>query len=522
MTQTPAHDAGRSPERKRGLLASLRIRKKLILLHTLFSLVLAAILLVPLRPALRSTILLAEATDASRVAGLIANGVLATDEAARLPGITLALASEDPDVSPEALAAARAAPGSPQPLATVADTGGALIHLPGDSGDNDLVVRARHGAARAAALKIYIVAGVAVFAVYALVAVALEIFVLPRHVYAPIRRMLRADRAVQEGDKERELIPETQIPADELGEIMRSRNNSIRALRRHESALADALDRLEQVATDLRRKNHLLENARRNLEGADRLASLGMMSAGIAHELNTPLAVATGLVEKLGREGKLPPTEMALLTRVVGRLERLSESLLDFARARPPETRPTRIAGVIEEAATLVRLDRDAGDLRLETQVPDDLVIECDADRMVQVFVNLIRNAVDAMRGARDTAPGAPPPTLEIACARSQRDGGDWVSLTLSDNGPGLDPDLIPRLFEPFVSTRLDARGTGLGLAVADGIVREHAGVILARNRPGRAGAVFEVMLPMTAVPRDDGDDHATSAAAPRAEDAHG
>jgi two-component system sensor histidine kinase HupT/HoxJ len=75
----------------------------------------------------------------------------------------------------------------------------------------------------------------------------------------------------------------------------------------------------------------------------------------------------------------------------------------------------------------------------------------------------------------------------------------DWVGLTITDNGPGIDPELLSRLFEPFVSTRLDSRGTGLGLAVADGIVREHGGVLLARNLPGRAGAVFEVILPKLA-----------------------
>jgi two-component system NtrC family sensor kinase len=111
--------------------------------------------------------------------------------------------------------------------------------------------------------------------------------------------LLEADRAVQRGDTDAELVDEAAMPADEMGEIMRSRNDAIRGIRRQETALAHALDELETVAADLKRKNHLLENAKRNLEGADRLMSLGMMSAGIAHELNTPLAVAKGLVERL-------------------------------------------------------------------------------------------------------------------------------------------------------------------------------------------------------------------------------
>src|SRR5690606_36800746 len=92
------------------------------------------------------------------------------------------------------------------------------------------------------------------------------------------------------------------MPSVELGEIMRSRNESIVRLRRQEAMLNDALERLETVAVELKRKNHLLETARRNLADQDRLASLGMMSAGIAHELNTPLAVLKGQVEGIAAD----------------------------------------------------------------------------------------------------------------------------------------------------------------------------------------------------------------------------
>src|SRR6185436_11426017 len=153
--------------------------------------------------------------------------------------------------------------------------------------------------------------------------------------------------------KEQEIISDSLIPADELGEIMRSRNRTVTALRAHEAALAEALAELERVATDLKRKNHLLEAARRNLADADRLASLGMMSAGIAHELNTPLAVVKGLADKLNHsaEKRLDPAEAALMVRVVGRLERLGDSLLDFARARPPQTSPVELRAIVDEAA---------------------------------------------------------------------------------------------------------------------------------------------------------------------------
>ena len=321
-----------------------------------------------------------------------------------------------------------------------------------------------------------------------LIALVMEVFVLPGQIYDPIETLRRADDAVQHGRRAEEIIPSSRIPRDELGEIMRSRNQSIAKLRQQEAALGEALGQLESVAGELKRKNHLLETARRNLADQDRLASLGMMSAGIAHELNTPLAVLKGCVEELSPARPPANERLALMLRVLGRLERLSESLLDFARVRPPSTAPVRVRDVVEEAWSLVSLDRNASAVEFVDAVPAGLVLPGDADRLTQVFVNLLRNAVDAMDGMG---------TVRVEAAPSERDGRSWTSITVADSGPGIDPSVLPRLFEPFVSTRLDASGTGLGLAVAEGIVREHSGVLLARNNPA-GGAVFELMLPMS------------------------
>jgi C4-dicarboxylate-specific signal transduction histidine kinase len=360
--------------------------------------------------------------------------------------------------------------------------------------------------ARDAVVRLYVLFTIALLAVYALVAVALELFVLPKAVYQPIQTMLDADAALQSNQgqsnqRQGEIIPAALIPADELGAIMRSRNDSVLSMRRHEADLAEALRRLEAVATDLARKNHLLEMARQNLADADRLASLGMMSAGIAHELNTPLAVIKGLAERLnapesrGPDGqpRLASEQAALMLRVVGRLERLSESLLDFARVRPPASTDTLVRPMVDEAWTLVRLDREARQVEFVNSAPPELAAFCDADRIVQVLVNILRNAVD-VAGRSVTA------RLDVTAEAYQRDGALWCSITITDNGPGIAPELLGRMFQPFVSTRLDSKGTGLGLAVAEGIVREHGGVLLARNRSdGASGAIFEIVLPRQA-----------------------
>lgn len=479
-------DAARRFQLGTGFFAGMRVRKKLMFLHTLFSIGLALVLLVALRPAIGEVVTRAEYSKARSALSTIEPGQSTRSDEMTVRSGTADLLAVDARIAAEA----RANPGEIFELSRRGDMARVVKYEPEGEGGLYVVAEVRIPEARGAVLRLYGFMVLAIVGVYLLVAAALEVFVLPQHVYGPIRRILAADRALQEGREDEELIDERAIHSDELGEIMRSRNQAIASLRRHEHALAEALTELERVATDLKRKNHLLETAKRNLADADRLASLGMMSAGIAHELNTPLAVAKGLVEKLSRDGGLSGAEASLLGRVITRLEGLGEGLLDFARARGSEFEAAGLREIVEEAWTLVRIDRAAKAVELINTIDERLEVQCDSDRMVQVFVNLLRNAVDAMSdsGGRH---------ITVAAERSTRDGADWASITIVDDGPGIEPELLSTLFEPFVSSNLDSRGTGLGLAVSEGIVREHAGVILARNREEGSGAVFEIMLPM-------------------------
>lgn len=548
----------------------MRVRKKMALLHSLFTAALATILLVTLWPALVGLIRAAELNKARTVMQLLAaQGMDVRGQAGSIVGQpapsdlggdqTQSFAdfdSKDLSIwigddaiaqlnSVEQLAAqtgtqavrvsevdrVRTAAGQIVELESAGQGSRVALWMEPNPGDplsvsgQLVVVDARLPEARAAMMRLFALVVVALLGVYVLVAAALELLVLPGAFYDPITRMLRADRAVQNADSAAELIPEAQIPGDEFGEIMRSRNASVLALRASERRLASALEEFEVVADELKKKNHLLETARRNLEGADRLASLGMMSAGIAHELNTPLAVLKGLTDRLAnRPGhKATPEESALMSRVVGRLERLGESLLDFARAREPRAEEVMLAGVVAEAITLVRLDRQAQRVELVNAVPAATLVVGDPDRLLQVFVNLVRNAVDAVAAGQRLAQNSPGSAViglsagtvrvrahttdtlpqSIASGGSlEASTGSWVIATVEDTGPGIDPSVVPRLFEPFFSTRLDARGTGLGLAVAEGIVREHGGVLIGRNREDRSGAVFEITLPATAAGR--------------------
>ncbi len=319
-------------------------------------------------------------------------------------------------------------------------------------------------ALRRAKITLFLVLGV----IYVIAVLALELVIMPLYVYQPLRRLLDADTATQAGDRNRELIPDQAILEDEIGQIMRSRNAAISALRHHEDELASALRRLEEQ---------------------DRLVSLGMLSASVAHELNTPLAVLHGSIEKLIETTKDAQTldRLARMQRVAQRLRTISESLVDFARPRKQLMEPVAIRGLVDEAWSLVAIDEKASGVEFQNLIaPEDKVIG-NSDRLVQVFVNLLRNALNAIE--------TPSGQVNAHSRKQEKLGEPGLTISIEDNGPGIPPDVLPDIFEAFVTSRLDARGTGLGLTVAEGIINQHGGSISANNRT-EGGARLEVWLP--------------------------
>lgn len=296
----------------------------------------------------------------------------------------------------------------------------------------------------------------------------LEAVIMPLYVYRPLSQMLDADTATRAGDRKRELIPQSEILDDEIGQIMSSRNETVAALRRQEDELATALRRLEEQ---------------------DRLVSLGLLSASVAHELNTPLAVLHGSIEKLIEITTDPHTlqRLARMQRVTQRLRTISESLVDFSKMRKQETEPVAARSLIDEAWSLLAIDERASGVSFVNHVgPSDQVIG-NPDRLVQVFVNLLRNAVNAV-----DSPGG---RVDVRARSAARAGEPGLAIAVEDNGPGIPADVLPDIFDAFVTTRLDARGTGLGLTVAEGIITQHGGAITASNRR-EGGACLEVWLP--------------------------
>ena len=349
--------------------------------------------------------------------------------------------------------------------------------LANDTGSREVVLErtpnasaqaARHAQQSAltqARVRLFLVLGI----IYLLAVVVLESAIMPWYVYRPLRRMLAADSATQAGDREAELIPDSEIMGDEIGQIMRSRNDTVEALRKREDELAAALRRIEEQ---------------------DRLVSLGLLSASVAHELNTPLAVLAGSIEKLIETNPDSHTQerLARMQRVTHRLRRISESLVDFSRVRKTQMEPTALRPLIDEAWTLVAIDEKSSHVEFINNASAEHRVIGNPDRLLQVFVNLLRNALNAI--GSDIAG-----RIEVHTRREQRDGRASIVLTVEDNGQGIPAYVLPDIFDAFVTTRLDAHGTGLGLTVAEGIITQHGGTIAASNRP-QGGACLEVSLP--------------------------
>jgi two-component system NtrC family sensor kinase len=482
--ETPGRSAG-PPLRGLGkLFGDLKVRPKLMILHNLFFLVLTAAVYLSLIPPFQRRMADAEARETALATAIFARGSPPRElrdtgifEYKEGPAATLGV----PDGVRRWL---QAHPGEIWKDAARSD----YIYGLDPQTREYRKARLPHALYEAPMSRARRTLLAALALIYAMAVLLLEAIILPLYVYRPLRAMLEADEATQCEDHAHELIDERFISNDEFGQIMRSRNATIAELRRHERSLASALVRLEEAAQDLQRKNHQLETAKRSLADQDRLASLGLMSAGVAHELNTPLAVLHGSIEKLRETVEDPAAQerLARMLRVSERLRKISASLLDFSRERTGDLHPLEIRRVIDEAWSLVEIEEKAHKVRFENKVISDQLVIGNTDRLVQVFVNLLRNALSAIQLSGEI----------IVRSRSYRSGAqDWISVTVEDDGPGIASDVLPHIFEAFVTSRLDSRGTGLGLSVAQGIIEQHGGTIEASNRPG-GGACLEVRLP--------------------------
>ncbi|MBI3665669.1 MAG: hypothetical protein HY236_05490 [Acidobacteria bacterium] len=247
-------------------------------------------------------------------------------------------------------------------------------------------------------------------------------------------------------------------------------------------------ERYRVLADDLASASRELGQAQAQVRRSERLAALGQLSAGLAHELRNKLGVIRGSAEVVSKN--VPPEnsiarEMASLTvDEVDRTNALVNRFLEFARPSPLRRSTQDVHAVLERALAQVRppLAPELDNLRLERDFAPDLPpFAFDAEMMERVFFNLLRNAVEAMPGGG---------TLRV----STRRGNGVAEAEIADTGEGIAPENLESIFNPFFTTKPD--GVGLGLAIVSKIVDEHGGKITVTSRPGE-GATFHISLPL-------------------------
>ncbi|NGZ97435.1 MAG: hypothetical protein CV089_15175 [Nitrospira sp. WS110] len=232
---------------------------------------------------------------------------------------------------------------------------------------------------------------------------------------------------------------------------------------------------------DVSERKRLQEQLRRT----ERIAELGTLASGMAHEIGTPMNVILGRAEYLMDRVTEEPIKKGLHTIVtqVERITKVMNQLLSFARRKTPERRPLDLQKAIEESVEIFRerLAKNRIHVEMDLVDPCPLVLG-DADQMNQVLINLIVNAVHAMPDGG---------TLSIGLAREK----DFVKLTVADTGHGIPHDVVKKIFEPFFTTKEFGKGTGLGLTVVKGIIEEHQGSIAVESEEGK-GTTFRILLP--------------------------
>jgi PAS domain S-box-containing protein len=269
------------------------------------------------------------------------------------------------------------------------------------------------------------------------------------------------------------------------------RDRSWRTMRASASQLYDADAKLSGVIISVRDIT-VERKLEQQVVQSERLAAMGQMIGGVAHELNNPLTSILGVSELL-QDGETNPTnrkQLAMLQQQARRAAEIVQNLTYFSR--PPAPGKTRIdmGEIVERTLNLhaysLRKNNITVDFLREPGLPYGMG---DPHQLMQVFLNLILNAEQAIREARDKG------TLRIRLGKS--DGSVWA--TFQDDGPGIPAENLPAIFDPFYTTKRPGRGTGLGLSICKAVIKEHSGTVEAANAPG-GGAVFTVTLPTTVV----------------------
>ncbi len=302
---------------------------------------------------------------------------------------------------------------------------------------------------------------------------------LSRKVVSPIREISKATERVAQCDLE------VKVPVyggDEVGELAQAFNRMIGDLKK-------SRDDVEERSIKCQEAYNSMREAQRKLIQSEKLAAIGTLVAGIAHEINNPVGIIAARTDCMLMEARDKgmdeqcTEDLMVINRHAGRIADITRALLTFARQAPAELLPVDLNGIVEDTLFLVAKQLNKEGIRLERRLsPEGPKVMGNDNRIQQVLLDLLNNARDAVHG-------------EGAITVTTGGSADKAEITVTDTGEGIPEDVLDNIFDPFFTTKEVGKGTGLGLAVSYGIIQDLGGNIEVRSRKGE-GATFSITLP--------------------------
>jgi hypothetical protein len=350
-----------------------------------------------------------------------------------------------------------------------------------------------------------------------LVLVAFGTYIFSKLVVRPVGELVRTAEVFQEGDR----LPEPKAgEQNELGTLSQALNRMLERLAQNKEELREHIASLEQANLELKR-------VQQEVIFSEKLATVGRLAAGIAHEIGNPVGIVLGFLELLRRKDLSETERQDLISRMgseVQRIHQILRQLLDLTRPASVERRPTAVNDVIQETLAVLdhQLTKQGVEVGLDLSAQPD-VVYANGDQLRQVFLNLIVNAADAMGATGDRPQGGElrvstktmlreslarrverkparrstdPPSADFShLRRAYGDAARWVEISFADTGVGISEENLERVFDPFFTTKEPGKGTGLGLSVSVQIIEAMGGKMEISSRLGE-GTTVTLLLP--------------------------
>lgn len=321
-------------------------------------------------------------------------------------------------------------------------------------------------------------------------------YLIYRSIIRPINRLVKRAEEFKGGDT---IFLSSDTKQNEFGKLSKALNMMIRRLEDNREELKSSISSLEKANLELRQ-------AQEEIIRSEKLASVGRLASGVAHEIGNPVGIVLGYLDLLKDNALNRKERRDFINRIeneIDRVNRIIKNLLDFSRPSKGEARAISVSQTIVDMLDMLKPQPMMSDVKvvLDQQATKDTVL-ADPDRLKQVFLNIVMNAIDSM-GANKEKDGLPDKVLSIKTSvisgnkPNRGEGGNKVQIEFIDSGQGIPAEELNRIFDPFFTTKEPGKGTGLGLSVSLRIVEEDmAGDITATSEKGK-GTTMTVTLPL-------------------------